>query len=463
MIFLAGQSKSTKMPIEGALEKMEVDYSSTVDEKLPELIKKAEGGSFDDALEELIGLEKLTRTASDAISTGRVLVAIVQICFHTKKWDKLNENLVALTKRKSQLKQAVTKMVQEAFTYVDQTPNMETKLKLIETLRTITAGKIYVEIERARLTRILAKIKEDEGNITEAADILQELQVETYGSMERREKTDFILEQIRLCLAKKDYIRTQIISKKISTKYFDEADTEDLKLRYYRLMIELGQHEKSYLAICKHYWAVYDTKSIKENAETRDEALKCVVLYATLSPFDNEQSDLVARIKQDKSLEKIPKHKELLTLFTTKELINYAATCKSYETELRNGPSDQGSSQIFSAKTEEGRSRWDDLKKRVVEHNIRVMAGYYVRIRLARMAALLNLSEKETEDFLADLVTKKMVSAKMDRLTGIVNFTTSKDPDTVLNEWSHNVNALMTLVNKTTHLISKEKMVHYLH
>ena len=47
------------------------------------------------------------------------------------------------------------------------------------------------------------------------------LQVETYGSMERREKVEFILEQMRLCLAKKDYIRTQIISKKISPKFFE--------------------------------------------------------------------------------------------------------------------------------------------------------------------------------------------------------------------------------------------------
>ena len=43
-------------------------------------------------------------------------------------------------------------------------------------------------------------------------------QVETYGSMERKEKVEFILEQMRLCLATKDYIRAQIISKKISIR-----------------------------------------------------------------------------------------------------------------------------------------------------------------------------------------------------------------------------------------------------
>ena len=41
--------------------------------------------------------------------------------------------------------------------------------------------------------------------------------------MEKKEKVDFILEQMRLCLAKKDYIRCSIISKKISTKYFEDA------------------------------------------------------------------------------------------------------------------------------------------------------------------------------------------------------------------------------------------------
>lgn len=139
-------------------------------------------------------------------------------------------------------------MVQEAYTYIDQAPTKAIKLKLIEVLRQVTDGKvstqkyvsqnysnvfyiltifclnqsiqIYVEVERARLTRILSAMKEKEGNIDEAAKLLQELQVETYGSMEKREKVEFILEQMRLCLARKDYIRTQIISKKISPKFF---------------------------------------------------------------------------------------------------------------------------------------------------------------------------------------------------------------------------------------------------
>lgn len=61
-------------------------------------------------------------------------------------------------------------------------------------------------------------------------------QVETYGSMEKKEKVEFILEQMRLCIAVKDYIRTQIISKKINTKFFQEEGTE-VRLKYLELNI----------------------------------------------------------------------------------------------------------------------------------------------------------------------------------------------------------------------------------
>ena len=48
--------------------------------------------------------------------------------------------------------------------------------------------------------------------------------------------------------------------------------------------------------------------------------------------------------------------------------------------------------------------RWDDLKNRVVEHNIRIMAKYYTKVTLKRMSELLDLKVEETEDFLSKMV-----------------------------------------------------------
>ena len=92
------------------------------------------------------------------------------------------------------MKQAVTKMVQECCKWISEgtLPSKDVELELISTLRTVTEGKIYVEVERARMTHRLSKMKEEEGEVEEASKIMQELQVETYGSMDRKEKVNDI-------------------------------------------------------------------------------------------------------------------------------------------------------------------------------------------------------------------------------------------------------------------------------
>ena len=67
---------------------------------------------------------------------------------------------------------------------------------------------------------------------------------------------------------------------------------------------------------------------------------------------------------------------------------------------------------------------------------------------------------QETEEFLSRLVVNGTVTAKIDRLGGVIDFRKHKDPNDILNDWSNNINTLMKLVNKTTHLITKEEMVH---
>ena len=119
--------------------------------------------------------------------------------------------------------------------------------------------------------------------------------------MARREKTDFILEQVALCIEKGDWAQAGILSRKINTKYFArkpkktpeqikkekkeleeqekarnpdnppleklDDDVTDLKLRYYDQQITLAKHDDKYLDACKHYRQVLDTGSVEENPE----------------------------------------------------------------------------------------------------------------------------------------------------------------------------------------------------
>lgn len=95
-------------------------------------------------------LSQVTRTrhhthkpqASDLASTSRVIIAIVTIAKNANDWNLMNEQVLLLSKKHGQLKQATTKMVQKVMTFLDDTPNLETKLSVIETLRTVTEGKV---------------------------------------------------------------------------------------------------------------------------------------------------------------------------------------------------------------------------------------------------------------------------------------------------------------------------------
>lgn len=432
-----------------------MNYSDSCDVKIPECKELAQKGKLHDALDQLLTLEKLARTSMDIASTSRILVAIVEICFEAKNWAALNEHIVLLSKRRSQAKQAVTKMVQKCCTYVDQMPDKETKIKLIETLRAVTEGKIYVEVERARLTTRLAKIKEHDVNINDAASLMLELQVETYGSMSRLEKTFFLLEQMRLCLLKGDYMRVQIIAKKINIKYFNDekdAETQFLKLKYYNLMMSLARHEGWHLELCRHNRAVLEIPAVRDDPKKRHTALSEAVIYLVLAPHEPEQADLTHRLLADKLLDEIPTYKELLRLFVDAELIKWSGFCEIYERELK-------ATEVFASSCNGGCKRWADLRNRVVEHNIRIMAKYYTKITLTRMAELLDLPVEETEVCLCSLVETGVINARTDRPAGVVRFTGSQEPAALLDAWAASLSKLMSLVNHTTHLIHQEEML----
>jgi 26S proteasome regulatory subunit N5 len=54
----------------------------------------------------------------------------------------MNEQVQLLSKKHGQLKQAITRMVQEVITFLDEAPNMETKVETIENIRIVTEGKV---------------------------------------------------------------------------------------------------------------------------------------------------------------------------------------------------------------------------------------------------------------------------------------------------------------------------------
>ncbi|VBB26622.1 unnamed protein product [Acanthocheilonema viteae] len=435
---------------DGRLFKMEVDYTEQTDEALAKADAIAKSGNLPAALDSLSSLEKSTRLGSDMKSNTRIVQHMVKLCFDGGDWTLLNDTVLMLSKKRSIIKQAIAKMVRDCCEMIEKTPNEQIRDKFIETLRNVTAGKIYVEVERARLTGRLVKKLESEGKLDEATTMLLELQVE------------FILEQMRLCILKKDFICASILCKKVSTRFFENKSEEvqELKLKYYDLMIKIGLHESAYLDVCRYYRAVLDSPCVQADQEKSKQILKCIVLYVLLSPHNNEQWDLLHRIHEGRQLELIPEYNSLLELFINQELISWKRTISKYEKLLRDGIPTSKATDVLD-RSESGNKRWSDLHTRVGEHNMRMIAKYYTKITFARMAELLDYPVEEMESFLCNLiVTGAIPDAKIHRPAKVVNLRARKANIEQLDQWASSVRKLTDILNKVSHLISKEEMVH---
>ena len=139
------------------LLKADKDWSKEADKVIPEsesLAKK----DLQKAVDNLLALEKKTRQSSDLASTSRTLTAIVTICKEQGDWSMLNDQVLLLSKKHGQLKQAITKMVQVVMDFLDATPDLDTKLSVIETLRTVTEGKVRRPYGSAELLLTLSDL-----------------------------------------------------------------------------------------------------------------------------------------------------------------------------------------------------------------------------------------------------------------------------------------------------------------
>ncbi|KIY69133.1 hypothetical protein CYLTODRAFT_430568 [Cylindrobasidium torrendii FP15055 ss-10] len=452
-------------------KKQEKDFTSEVDSLLPEAETIAKSGKLQDALDKLFVLEKQTRNAADLKSTTRLVKASVEHCYAAKDLTLLNSTIHLLSKKHGQLKAAIQAMVELVMTWLDdvkQAHGLDEWLKLVETLREVTEGKIFLETPRARVTLQLAhyyeglstaaKSAEDtKKHLETASELLSDLQVETYSSMERREKTEFILEQMRLLIAvarlkddevtqsgkdvlaggEAEWVKVRVGGRKVNESFLKEQENEDLKLKFYDLMIQHALHLTEYLDVANYYHRVWETPSIKEDvADKGKAALEHIVYYVVLAPHTNEQSDMLHRLFIDPALEKLEIHYNLVKCFVTRELMRWPGIAQLYGDVLKKTP-------VFSLE-----KRWEDLHMRVIEHNIRVISEYYTRITLTRLTALLDLSQKETEATLARLVVDKSIWARVDRPAGVVNFKQQRNAEEVMNDWSSDMQKLLGLVEK---------------
>lgn len=366
-----------------------IDLSSETESKIAQAqtLISSSPANLASALSLLASLEKRARVGNDTPSLVKICEASLQLCKDCNDDENLIETIKMLTTRRSQKSKAIGACVNKAIPWVVESDssgesgdgmkgyvplavsNDEQKVireRLVVTLRDVTDGKLFLEAERARLTRALAIIKEEDGDIAGAADTLQEVHVETYGSLSKREKIEFILEQMRLTLGKKDFVRAHIVGNKINRKNLSEEGMEEEKIKFFTLMSEYHRHEKDAFELAKDYHAIYSTSTVQKDELAWKNALQNTVLFLALSPFSSEQQDMLNRIKVDSNLEKLGTCQETISLLLTKEIAPYPLP-NQQELESYDGFTIHGEGE------EDLISHWKStFRTRIIQHNVRV-------------------------------------------------------------------------------------------
>lgn len=253
-----------------------------------------------------------------------------------------------------------------------------------------------------------------------------------------------------------------IVSNKINQKYFNDAATVNLKLRFYTLMIQYGIHKEQYLDVSQYHHCLFTTDIIRNDDSKWPEIVVKMIIFCVLAKHDNAQSDMLNRLTTLEEIDKLPQCLEFARLFTSKKLISFDNMIKLFSGLIVGASVSDGSHSVgvFDQSTQSGKIHQLALKERVTEHNIRVVSRYYSRIRLLRLAELIGLDVQETEDKLCGLVVDGSVYAKIDRPRQLVNFIQPRTVNQSLDSWVSDVNGVLTLVEKTCHLIEKENILY---
>jgi 26S proteasome regulatory subunit N5 len=145
------------------------DLSAETDAKLEQSQTLVQAGQLPEALVLLAALEKRCRVGNDNTSLARVCEASLKFCKEAGDEEALLTTLETLSTRRSQKTAAIKALVHTAIPWcvvlpytplpVTTAEQKVTRDKLVEALRVITDGKIFLEKERAQLTRALAAIK----------------------------------------------------------------------------------------------------------------------------------------------------------------------------------------------------------------------------------------------------------------------------------------------------------------
>ena len=315
----------------------------------------------------------------------------------------------------------------------------------------------------------MAEIHLMNNEINEAAKLIQDVQIEAFGSLENKYKVDYILFQMQVLLEKKDYIRTLIVSNKIKRNHLDDDGFELLKIRFFQLMIEYYFCSEKYIDVSKSYKILYDfVKAIND---------KLVDIEKNSKEVKAELMENYIKVKNENNLKKLFENYVLFLSICppemeTKNMFNELFIKYKKELDLDGNilyiVEKRLSDDIIlidnvlfnKFKEYEIFKKNPDLiklfKKYWIQHDLSIFEKFFGQIHIERISEMTLVSIDEIENELADMVVNNYIFAKINRIEKIVNFRKKTDYHDELDNYNYDMNNLLKKIEETCHLINKE-------
>ena len=421
-------------------------------------------------LKKLIDEEKVTRLENEFEKNRNICKNILSILHNRNDFPNFLRLFEYLTQRRNQSRESIIAMVKNCLN--DILPSLKNNKDcsdLLQTIIKVTEGKIFVEYEYSQAIRKMAEIHLMNNEINEAAKLIQDVQIEAFGSLENKYKVDYILFQMQVLLEKKDYIRTLIVSNKIKRNHLDDDGFELLKIRFFQLMIEYYFCSEKYIDVSKSYKILYDfVKAIND---------KLVDIEKNSKEVKAELMENYIKVKNENNLKKLFENYVLFLSICppemeTKNMFN--ALFIKYKKEL---DLDGNILYIVEKRLSDDIILIDNVlfnkfkeyeifkknpnliklfKKYWIQHDLSIFEKFFGQIHIERISEMTLVSIDEIENELADMVVNNYIFAKINRIEKIVNFRKKTDYHDELDNYNYDMNNLLKKIEETCHLINKE-------
>lgn len=101
-----------------------------------------------------------------------------------------------------------------------------------------------------------------------------------------------------------------------------------------------------------------------------------------------------------------------------------------------------------------------ELKRMLVQHNVRIISKYYGQLTLTRVSELIGVEKDYCEEEVCSLNNKRVISCRIDRIDDTIDFRPAENEQNLLNQWNQSINGILDLVDSTTNLIHREREVY---